>query len=187
MVLVRLDIMKTKNNDLNNHGGDIESYLESFCRWQKKINPGDWRQGDIEGNNFESVFVIAHEMGHNLGMNHDGETTEGNRCSPDQFLMSPVLGPGKVTWSTCSNRELTEFLTSSDTLPQASCLDDLPALMDLYDFTSEGLLPGEKFSALQQCQQAFGSLFKPHMQNQSPFEDLCRELWCSNSTHALRA
>ena len=31
-----------------------------------------------------------------LGMNHDGETTEGNRCSPDQFLMSPVLGPGKV-------------------------------------------------------------------------------------------
>ena len=51
-----------------------------------------------EGNNFESVFVIAHEMGHNLGMNHDGETTEGNRCSPDQFLMSPVLGPGKV-WS----------------------------------------------------------------------------------------
>ena len=41
--------------------------------------------------------VTAHEMGHNLGMNHDGETTEGNRCSPDQFLMSPVLGPGKVT------------------------------------------------------------------------------------------
>ena len=33
MVLVRLDIMKTRNTDLNNHGGDIESYLESFCRY----------------------------------------------------------------------------------------------------------------------------------------------------------
>ena len=25
------------------------------------------------------------------------------------------------------------------------------------------------------------------MRSNSPFEDLCRELWCSNSTHALRA
>ena len=58
-----------------------------------------------EGNNFESVFVIAHEMGHNLGMNHDGETTEGNRCSPDQFLMSPVLGPGKVYMALIKTRQ----------------------------------------------------------------------------------
>jgi hypothetical protein len=233
LVLVKLDIMSSAASDLDKEGGDIESYLENFCRWQKARNPGDWRTGDQdeaghwdhallltgldlydkqpaldsviglawvsgmchpdysctinEGNNFESVFVIAHEMGHNLGMNHDGETTEGNRCSPDEFLMSPVLGPGKVTWSSCSNSELARFLTGPDTAPQATCLDDLPALMDLYDFTAEGLLPGEKFSALAQCQQAFGSLFKPHMQSQSPFEDLCRELWCSNSTHALRA
>ncbi len=45
-----------------------------------------------------------------LGMNHDGETAEGNNCNPDKFLMSPVLGPGKVTWSTCSNDELEKFL-----------------------------------------------------------------------------
>ena len=103
-----------------------------------------------EGNNFESVFVIAHEMGHNLGMNHDGETTEGNRCSPDQFLMSPVLGPGKVsrkirrfllsspflanipcaqvTWSTCSNRELTAFLTGADTSSQVGNIELLTRL-----------------------------------------------------------
>ena len=37
MVLVRLDIMKTRNADLNNHGGDIESYLESFCRYVVNI------------------------------------------------------------------------------------------------------------------------------------------------------
>ncbi len=43
-------------------------------------------------------------------MNHDGESREGNNCNPDKFLMSPVLGPGKVTWSSCSNDELLEFL-----------------------------------------------------------------------------
>ena len=32
LVLVRLDIMQKKDKDLNNHGGDIESYLETFCR-----------------------------------------------------------------------------------------------------------------------------------------------------------
>eukprot|EP00095_Tigriopus_kingsejongensis_P012524 maker-scaffold455_size166772-snap-gene-0.42 protein:Tk12524 transcript:maker-scaffold455_size166772-snap-gene-0.42-mRNA-1 annotation:"a disintegrin and metalloproteinase with thrombospondin motifs 18-like isoform x1" len=64
-----------------------------------------------EGSNFESVYVIAHEMGHNLGMNHDGESREGNTCNPDKFLMSPILGPGKVTWSTCSNEEISEFIS----------------------------------------------------------------------------
>ncbi len=45
-----------------------------------------------------------------LGMNHDGERQEGNNCDPDKFLMSPILGPGKVTWSSCSNNELEQFL-----------------------------------------------------------------------------
>jgi hypothetical protein len=27
----------------------------------------------------------------------------------------------------------------------------------------------------------------PYVRDESPFEDLCRELWCSNLTHALRA
>ena len=141
-----------------------------------------------EGHNYESVYVIAHEMGHNLGMVHDGERTEGNSCSPDSHLMSPVLGPGKVTWSSCSNSELTTFLTGSETRVQALCLDDIPTLMDKFDFNSEQQLPGEKVSAMTQCVQSFGSAFKPYLKSsQSPFEDPCRELWCSNLTHALRA
>ncbi len=52
----------------------------------------------------EAVFDFS------LGMNHDGDARERNGCDPDKFLMSPVLGPGKVTWSTCSNAELENFL-----------------------------------------------------------------------------
>lgn len=43
-------------------------------------------------------------------MNHDGEKFEGNDCDPDKYLMSPILGPGKVSWSSCSSKELQQFL-----------------------------------------------------------------------------
>lgn len=176
-----MEIFKNENIDINKQGGDIEGYLEEFCRWQARqnpkisSNPDHWDHGLLltgvnlydgiekyssvignktsifleidlrtrfsfsssslsskllsglawvsgmchpeysctinEGHNFESVYVIAHEMGHNLGMNHDGETNSGNQCDPNKYLMSPVLGPGKVRWSTCSNAELQKFLT----------------------------------------------------------------------------
>ena len=123
IVLVRLDILQSPDKSLDNHNGETEKYLDSFCKWQMDKNPGGntdkadisndehwdhallltgfnlydsvpaldaviglaWVSGMChpqysctinEGNNFESVFVIAHEMGHNLGMNHDGEISE---------------------------------------------------------------------------------------------------------------
>ena len=48
-------------------------------------------------------------------MVHDGERGEANTCDPSSHLMSPVLGPGKVTWSPCSDQELASFLTGPDT------------------------------------------------------------------------
>ncbi|TRY70666.1 hypothetical protein TCAL_09680 [Tigriopus californicus] len=140
-----------------------------------------------EGSNFESVYVIAHEMGHNLGMNHDGESRAGNTCDPDKYLMSPILGPGKVSWSTCSNQEISDFITAGVTRNQAKCLDDMPEIMAKYDYLKDSKAPGDKFKAIEQCQKAFGQDFKPHKKDEKPFEDLCRELWCSNNTHALRA
>lgn len=60
-----------------------------------------------EGLTMESVYVISHEMGHNLGMEHDGD---GNDCSSKTHIMSPSLGPGKTAWSDCSNKGLKKFL-----------------------------------------------------------------------------
>ena len=75
-------------------------------------------------------------------MNHDGETKEGNFCDSDMYLMSPVLGPGKVTWSTCSNRELSQFMA---THPQAVCLEDRHQPQPKYDYAKNGTSPGEHF------------------------------------------
>lgn len=54
---------------------------------------------------------------------------------------------------------------------QAACLNDLPTVMDHYDYLKEQIAPGEKFSALEQCKRAFGPNFVPHVQpNTPPFE-----------------
>ena len=50
------------------------------------------------------------ELFYSLGMNHDGEANEGNYCDTDKYLMSAILGPGKVAWSDCSKNELEDFL-----------------------------------------------------------------------------
>ena len=39
IILVRLEIFKKENKGINKKGGDIEGYLEEFCRWQSKQNP----------------------------------------------------------------------------------------------------------------------------------------------------
>ena len=63
----------------------------------------------IQGKHFESVYVIAHELGHNLGMKHDG--VEGmNDCKPGGYVMSPTLNGARYKWSSCSKKYLEKFL-----------------------------------------------------------------------------
>lgn len=63
----------------------------------------------VEGRHLGRSFVLAHEMGHNLGMVHDGVQ---NLCSRSCCLMSAVNGAGKTTWSPCSVRELSAYVLS---------------------------------------------------------------------------
>ena len=63
----------------------------------------------IQGKHFESIYVIAHELGHNMGMKHDGPEAK-NECDPGGYIMSPTLNGARNKWSPCSKRYLDTFL-----------------------------------------------------------------------------
>ncbi|CAG9762316.1 unnamed protein product [Ceutorhynchus assimilis] len=129
-----------------------------------------------EGRHFESVYVVAHEIGHNLGMRHDGPLAD-NDCDPSSYIMSPTLGSGKITWSTCSKRYLQKFLDT----PQSRCLLDHGSSAGQLDHGAEGALPGERFDADQQCMLKYGGGSKHS--SQQPIDDVCRDLHCERERY----
>uniref|UniRef100_A0A3P8WZF9 ADAM metallopeptidase with thrombospondin type 1 motif, 2a n=1 Tax=Cynoglossus semilaevis TaxID=244447 RepID=A0A3P8WZF9_CYNSE len=120
---------------------------------------------------FSSAFVAAHETGHVLGMQHDGEA---NSCEDDVSLgsiMSPRVQATfhRYHWSRCSWRELHQYLDSYD------CLRDDPFH---HDWPPQPPLPGFQYSMDQQCVFDFGPGYS--LCTAYPNLDPCKQLWCSD-------
>uniref|UniRef100_A0A8C6UNP0 ADAM metallopeptidase with thrombospondin type 1 motif 2 n=1 Tax=Neogobius melanostomus TaxID=47308 RepID=A0A8C6UNP0_9GOBI len=120
---------------------------------------------------FSSAFVVAHETGHVLGMEHDGQ---GNRCG-DEVHMGSIMAPlvqaafHRFHWSRCSMQELGRYLHSYD------CLRDDP--FD-HNWPSLPQLPGLHYSMNEQCRFDFGVGYT--MCTAYRTFDSCKQLWCSH-------
>ncbi|KAM9332791.1 A disintegrin and metalloproteinase with thrombospondin motifs 2-like [Pholidichthys leucotaenia] len=120
---------------------------------------------------FSSAFVAAHETGHVLGMQHDGEA---NNCADDVpfgSIMSPQVQATfyRYHWSRCSWRELHQYLDSYD------CLRDDPFN---HEWPAQPQLPGFHYSMDQQCRFDFGPGYSTCTAYST--SDPCKQLWCSD-------
>ncbi|XP_053720899.1 A disintegrin and metalloproteinase with thrombospondin motifs 7 [Synchiropus splendidus] len=160
VLLTRKDICAAINSPCETLG---LSHVAGMCQSHRSCSIS-------EDTGLPLAFTVAHELGHNFGIQHDGN---GNDCEPAgkwPYVMSPqlVYGTSLPRWSHCSRQYITRFLDRG----WGSCLDDVPAKDKLHLST---VLPGVLYSAAHQCQLKYGSgsLLCDDM------DTVCSSLWCT--------
>ncbi|XP_049761199.1 A disintegrin and metalloproteinase with thrombospondin motifs 17 [Elephas maximus indicus] len=159
--VTRTDFCVHKNEPCDTVG---IAYLGGVCSAKRKCVLA-------EDNGLNLAFTIAHELGHNLGMNHDDDHSS---CAGRSHIMSGewVKGrnPSDLSWSSCSRDDLENFLKSK----VSTCL----LVTDPRSQQAVRLphkLPGMHYSANEQCQILFGTnaTFCRNMEHL-----MCAGLWC---------
>ncbi|XP_048584029.1 A disintegrin and metalloproteinase with thrombospondin motifs 7 [Nematostella vectensis] len=107
----------------------------------------------------QTAFSIAHEMAHNLGVDHDT-----GDCSGHIMTSGQPSGPDAFTWSKCSRKELKQSFAGHE------CYDNLPP--KLIKIPSRP--PGFNIDADEQCTMMYGRGYKrcPITQHQ------CDQMFC---------
>ncbi|XP_026559737.1 A disintegrin and metalloproteinase with thrombospondin motifs 19 [Pseudonaja textilis] len=140
------------------------AYLNGMCSEKRKCIIA-------EDNGLNLAFTIAHEMGHNMGINHDNDhpsCADGLHIMSGEWIKGQNLGD--VSWSRCSRDDLERFLRSK----ASNCLlHTNPQSLNSVIIPSK--LPGITYTANEQCQILFGptASFCQEMQHV-----ICAGLWC---------
>ncbi|XP_033095304.1 A disintegrin and metalloproteinase with thrombospondin motifs 2-like [Anneissia japonica] len=128
----------------------------------------------VQDQGSNTASIVAHEIGHLLSMGHDDD----ENCGDNEFsVMSSTIRSTSFQWSSCSNKSLKKFLSTS----QSSCLKDRPHLRTLR-LTAPPTLPGRGLSRTDLCRQEFGSGYKMFKENSRN----CEKLVCMRKDGSCR-
>ncbi|XP_071953298.1 A disintegrin and metalloproteinase with thrombospondin motifs 3-like [Antedon mediterranea] len=117
----------------------------------------------------QTAFVIAHEVGHMLGMIHDNDIEDCKKDAEKSSVMSSLVkAHSGYYWSECSLRAF------KDNIESKFCLLDSP--FEVLDKKASQMLPGELYSRDQQCYFNHGEDYRHCVVENKEID--CRYLRC---------
>eukprot|EP00111_Clytia_hemisphaerica_P001731 TCONS_00004887-protein len=170
MLLTRYNICADRNQACDTRG---LTETGGMCQWPYSASVN-------EDNGFELVYTVAHNIGHSLGMNHDGDESSFI-CPDNEYLMASNINPedwkdNRNHWSRCSRNYLRQFLKKD----QSKCLNDVPVFAHEVDYEKMDNKPGLLYDVSKQCEMQYGTGSKLCTRN---MENICSTMSCTNPSN----